>query len=70
MKLTRGELRALACYTVVFVGFMPPVIIWACGVTTTVLGVPFLFFWVALMVLATSILMTLAMVITDLSDRK
>ncbi len=70
LKLTLGERRALMCYAVVLVGFLPPVIVWASGVREQVLGLPFLLFWAALMVLATSVLMTIAFYIKDWSDRE
>ena len=70
MGPTRGEWRALACWLVVLVGFMPPVIVWVARVEWTVLGMPFLLFWIAMMVLVTAASMTLAGVIKDRSDRK
>jgi len=69
MRLTRGERWALACYLVVVAGFMPPVTLWANGVHARVLGMPFLLFWTAAMVLATALLMTLALAIKDRIDR-
>ena len=69
MKLSRGERWALLCYAVVLVGFMPPVIVWANGVEGRVLGMPFLLFWAALMVLVTAAMMSLAFVIKNRIDR-
>ena len=70
MKLTRGELGALACYAVVIIGFMPPVVMLANRVEPRVFGMPFLLFWIGLMVLVTSLSMTLAFWIVDRSDRR
>jgi hypothetical protein len=70
MKLTLGEKRALVCYALVLIGFMPPVFAWAAGSDAMVLGLPFPLFWAALMVLATSVLMSLAFVIKQRSDRR
>jgi hypothetical protein len=69
MRLTRGERWALACYSIVIVGFMPPVIVWANSVEARVLGLPFLLFWAALMVLVTAVMMTLAYWVKDRLDR-
>ena len=60
MGPTKGEWRALWCWLLVVIGFMPPVILWVEGVQIKVLGMPFLLVWVAGMVLMTSVLMTLA----------
>ena len=68
MKLTRGEKRAFWCVVPVFVGFLPPVTTWAAGVEIRVLGLPFLLFWNALMVVLTSALMTLAFAIKTRID--
>ena len=68
MRLTRGEKRAFWCVVPVFVGFLPPVTGWAASVETRVLGLPFLLFWSALMVVLTSALMTLAFVIKTKTD--
>ena len=70
MKLTLGEKRALVCYALVLIGFMPPVFAWVAGVETRVLGLPFPLFWAGLMVLLTSALMSLAFVIKQRSDRR
>lgn len=69
MKLTRGERWALVCYAVVLVGFMPPVIVWANGVEARVLGLPFLLFWAATMVLVTAVMMTVAFWVKGRIDR-
>lgn len=68
MRLTHGEKRALACYALVLVGFMPPVFAWAAGSPVRVLGLPFPLFWAGLMVLLTAALMSLALVIKNRSD--
>jgi len=70
MRLTRGERRCLVLIALVFAGFLPPVTWWANGVQSRVLGLPFLLFWTALMVLVTAALMGLANVIKDRSDRR
>jgi len=70
MRLTRGEKRALWCYAPVLLGFLPPVIVWVANVEATVLGVPFILLWTALMVAATAVLMTVALVIVDRTDGK
>jgi hypothetical protein len=70
MRLTRGEKRALVCYALVVVGFMPPVFSWAAGVETRVLGLPFPLFWAGMMVLLTATVMSLAFAIKDRSDRQ
>jgi hypothetical protein len=68
VKLTRGERRALLCYAPVLIGFLPPVIVWVADVRGTVLGIPFILFWTALMVAVTAALMTLALFVVDRSD--
>jgi ribose/xylose/arabinose/galactoside ABC-type transport system permease subunit len=70
MRLTPGERRALVCYALVLVGFMPPVFAWIAGSTARVLGLPLPLFWAALMVLLTAALMSLALLIKDRSDRR
>jgi hypothetical protein len=69
MRLTRGERWALPFYAVVVAGFMPPVVTWANGVRERVLGMPFLLFWVAAMVLVTAVMMTAAGLVKDRLDR-
>ncbi|MEN8163456.1 MAG: DUF3311 domain-containing protein [Acidobacteriota bacterium] len=68
MKLTRGEKRALLCLLPIVIGFLPPVTGWAVSVDGRVLGLPFLLFWNALMVVATAALMSLALVIKTRID--
>lgn len=70
MRLTRGEKAALICLFLVAAGFLPPVTTWAANVEARVLGLPFLLFWNAFMVLSTAVLMTLALVIKDRLDRR
>lgn len=70
MRLTRGEKRALVCYALVLIGFMPPVFAWAAGSTERVLGLPFPLFWAGTMVLVTAISMSVAFVVKARSDRR
>jgi hypothetical protein len=70
VKLTRGERWALLFYATTLAGFMPPVIVWANRVEPFVLGVPFFFFWVGLMTLGTSLLMTVAHAVKTRLDRR
>jgi hypothetical protein len=70
VKLTRGERWALVFYALVVLGFMPPVIVWANRVEPFVLGLPFFVFWIGLVTLLTSGLMTLAFVVKDRVDRR
>ena len=70
MRLTRGEKRALVCYALVLVGFMPPVFAWVAGSTARVLGLPFPLFWGSLMVLLTAVSMSVALVVKKRSDRR
>ncbi len=69
MRLTRGEKFALWCLLLVAIGFLPPVTSWAAAVDGRVLGLPFLLFWNASMVVATSVLMSLAVFIKNRVDR-
>lgn len=69
MRLTRGEWFAVLCFLPVVIGFLPPVTVWAAGVETRVLGLPFLLFWNGFMVASTAVLMTLALAIKDRVDR-
>lgn len=68
MRLTRGERRALICYALVLLGFLPPVTLLVNRVHPRVFGIPFLVFWTGLMVLATSGLMTLALILVGRED--
>jgi hypothetical protein len=70
MRLTRGEKRALVCYALVLIGFMPPVFAWAAGSSARVLGLPFPLFWAGAMVLLTAISMSVAFAIKHRSDRR
>ncbi len=70
MQLSRGERWAIVLYAIVVAGFMPPVIVWANRVEPFVAGLPFFFFWIGLMTLLTSVLMTLAFVIQERVDRR
>ncbi len=70
MKLTRGERRSLVLYLFVLAGFLPPVIILFNRADVKVFGMPLLLFWVGLMVLLTSVLMSLALFIKNRSDEK
>jgi hypothetical protein len=70
MKLSRGERRAAWLYALVVAGVMPPAIVWANRVEPWVLGLPFLMFWVGLMTVLTTVLMSLAFVVKDRSDRR
>jgi hypothetical protein len=70
MRLTRGERRAAWLYTLVVVGLMPPVIVWANRVEPWVLDLPFFFFWIALMVVLTSVVMSVALVVQERTDRR
>lgn len=70
MDLTRGEKFALLCLLPIVIGFLPPVTSWAAAVEGRVLGLPFLLFWNAMMVVATSVLMSLAFVIKNTVDKQ
>jgi len=68
MRLTRGEKLALWCMIPILVGLLPPVTGWAAAVETRVLGLPFLLFWNTCMVVATAVLITLALFVKDRVD--
>jgi len=68
MRLTRGERIALLFFAPIMVGFLPPVTGWAAGVESRVLGLPFLIFWSALMVVVTAGLMSIALVVKSRVD--
>jgi hypothetical protein len=70
VKLSRGERWALPFYALAVAGFMPPVVGWANRVEPYVLGLPFFFFWIGLMTLSTSLLMTLAYAVKKRIDRQ
>ena len=69
LKLSRGERWALLFYAVVVAGFMPPAIGWANRVEPFVLELPFFVFWIGLMTLLTSVLMTVAFIVKERVDR-
>jgi len=68
--LTRGEKVALLLFLPIVIGFLPPVTGWAAAVEGRVLGMPFLLFWNSMMVVATALLMSLALVIKNRVDRR
>jgi hypothetical protein len=55
MRLTPGEARALRWMIPAGLFFLPPVTNWAAGARPRVLGIPFLVFWSACGILATSL---------------
>jgi len=70
VHLTRGEKVALLFFLPVVIGYLPPVTGWAAAVEGRVLGLPFLLFWNSMMVVATALLMSLALVVKNRMDRQ
>ncbi len=70
MHLTQGEKIALLFFLPIVIGFLPPVTAWAATVEGRILGLPFLLFWNAMMVVVTGLLMSLALVIKNRVDRQ
>ena len=68
MRLTRGEKLALWCMVPILVGLLPPVTGWAAAVESRIFGLPFLLLWNTSMVVATAVLITLALFVKDRVD--
>jgi hypothetical protein len=69
VRLSRGERWGLLFYALVLAGFMPPVAGWANRVEPFVAGLPFFVFWIGLMTLATTALMSIAFLVKERLDR-
>ena len=69
MRLTPGERKALFFLLLIVVGFMPPVTNLANRIEPFVLGLPFLLFWAAFMILFTSACMFVAHRIQERTDK-